>query len=148
MKLLFQQTRGFVTVQTSEWVEQQFTWQNRNIGRKPCQCVSVHHKSHMDCGRKELYHARGLKYDPANDRCYLVHGRTTHMNKNMALSVGLLYNGYRGSFLGVKRPGRDVEQSAPSGAEVTNESSKERDTVTLTTKCGCLQFPFHNCTLQ
>jgi hypothetical protein len=33
----------------------------------------------------------------------------------------LLCNGYRGSFLGVKWPGRDVH-SSPSGAEVMNES--------------------------
>ena len=30
----------------------------------------------------------------------------------------LLYNGYRVSFPGVKRPGRGVEQSLPSSAEV------------------------------
>jgi len=77
-----------------------------------------------------------------------VHGRTTHTNKNMSLNVGLLYKGYRGSFPGVKWPGRDVEQSAPSSAEVTNGGSKERDSFNLTTKCECLQFPFHNCTLQ
>jgi hypothetical protein len=63
----------------------------------------------MDCGRKEIYHARCMNYAPANDRCYLVHGRTTHINKNMPLSVDLLYKGYQGSFLGVERLGRDVE---------------------------------------
>ena len=50
------------------------------MGRKHCQCVSVHHKSHMVCGRKELYNAGGLNYDLANDRCYLVHDRTIHIN--------------------------------------------------------------------
>jgi hypothetical protein len=94
----------------------------------------------MDCGRKELYHARGLNYDSPNDRCFLVRGRTTHINKNILLSVGLLYKGYRGSFLGVKRSGRDDEQSGPSSAEVTNESSKERDTFTLTASVSLSQL--------
>ena len=140
IRLLFQGTRGFVTVQTTSlWVEQ-FTWQNRNIVRKPCQGLTIHHKSHMDCGRKELYHAWGLNYDSSNDRCFLAHGRVTHINKNMPLSVGLLYKGYRGSFLGVKRSGRDVEQSGPSSAEVTNEISKEWDTFTLTTSVSLSQL--------
>jgi hypothetical protein len=34
---------------------------------------------------------------------------------------GLLLNGYRGSFLGVKRIGRGVEHGLPTGAEVKNE---------------------------
>jgi hypothetical protein len=32
----------------------------------------------------------------------------------------LLYNGYRGSSLGVKRPGREADHSLPSSAEVKN----------------------------
>jgi hypothetical protein len=36
---------------------------------------------------------------------------------------GLLFGGYRGPFPGVKRPGLDVDHSAPSGVEVKNEWS-------------------------
>jgi hypothetical protein len=37
--------------------------------------------------------------------------------------VSLVFNGYQGSFPGVKRPGREVNHSPPSSAEVKNEWS-------------------------
>jgi hypothetical protein len=39
------------------------------------------------------------------------------------LFLRLKISGYRGSFPGVKRPGRDVDHSPPFGAEVKNEWS-------------------------
>ena len=45
-----------------------------------------------------------------------------HRNDSKAPPT-LLFNGYRGSFLGVKRPGRDADQLFPSSAEVENEWS-------------------------
>ena len=35
--------------------------------------------------------------------------------------LNLLYNGYRSSFAGAKRPGRGVDHPTPPSAEVTNE---------------------------
>jgi hypothetical protein len=37
--------------------------------------------------------------------------------------TSLLFNGNRGAFLGIKRPGREVDHSSPSRAEVKNEWS-------------------------
>jgi hypothetical protein len=35
--------------------------------------------------------------------------------------ISLLFNEYQGSFLGIKQPGREVDHSSPSRAEVNNE---------------------------
>ena len=37
--------------------------------------------------------------------------------------LSLLFNGYRGSFLGIKQPGREVDHSLPFSAKVNNEWS-------------------------
>jgi hypothetical protein len=43
--------------------------------------------------------------------------------KRPDLFCGFLFSGYRCSFLRFKRPGREVNYSPPSSAEVTNEWS-------------------------
>jgi hypothetical protein len=65
--------------------------------------------------------------------CWTVWGSNPHSGKKFFSSPkrpdwlwgppSLLFNGYRGSLSGVKRPGREVNDSPPCSAEIKNEWS-------------------------
>ena len=73
--------------------------------------------------------------------------RELYLNRNGSkASQTLLFNGYRGSFVGVKRPGRDADQLYPSSAEVKTECSHcSAFPIRLHVVEGtALLFPFHD----